>query len=388
MNRHSMIGLMLAAALLTAAAHAQDQSPIGELMLHPKVEQRATPPTRNYVRLSDPRLMYLAAGGQVMISDDDGQIWTQGTKIPTPRGTAFAPRGDGGTITIRARSGAIIVVYLDWTSKNWRGPDKTLHAWSVRSLDDGQTWADQQMIFDGYCGAIMDIIQTKDGHIVVPVQAWLPDRGRHGQYAYVSSDDGQTWTRSNLVDAEETGSGGHAGTFEAALTQLSDGRLWMLLRSTEKLGRLYQAFSRDNGLTWEEVGPTDIDSSSSPAAVLRLQSGRLAMVWNRLHPATTTDLISAPSNEVTAEARRNVKGPKPQVPHREDLWLAFSEDDGRSWTEPVVIAKQKGNWLAYCRIFEVKPGELWIDAAQGGLVITLHEKDFVDDGSSFSYPQR
>lgn len=367
-------------------ARGQDREPIGDLLLHPKCEQRLGSAPRTLIRLDEARLMYVGADGQVVFSHDDGKTWTEGKKIPPAQGTRFAARSERHTTAIKARSGVIAVLYLDWGSKDWRSKDKHLHVWSVRSLDDGQTWTDRQMIFDGYCGAIMDMIQTQNGQIVAPVQAWLPDRGRHGQYTYVSSDDGKTWTRSNLIDAEETGTGDSAGTFEGTLSQLKDGRLWMLMRTTEKMGRFWQAFSRNNGLTWEEVRATAIDTSSSPAALTRLHSGRLVMVWNRLQPSATGDFVSAPSNESTAAARRSAER-KPKTPHREELSLAFSEDDGRTWTEPAVIAKQKGNWLAYPRVFEIRPGELWIDTAQGELTITLHEKDFVNAGSSFSYPQ-
>ena len=45
---------------------------------------------------------------------------------------------------------------------------------------------------------------------------------------------------------------------------------------------------------------------------------------------------------------------------REELSLAFSADDGKTWTPGVVIARQKGGQLAYPYLFERRPGELWI----------------------------
>ena len=45
---------------------------------------------------------------------------------------------------------------------------------------------------------------------------------------------------------------------------------------------------------------------------------------------------------------------------REELSLAFSEDDAKTWTKPVVIARQPGGGLSYPFVFERRPGELWI----------------------------
>ena len=63
--------------------------------------------------------------------------------------------------------------------------------------------------------------------------------------------------------------------------------------------------------------------------------------------------------------------------HRLELSIRFSDDDGKNWTAPVVIARIKNGWLAYPYLFEAHPGELWITTMQGGLHARLFEKDFV-----------
>jgi hypothetical protein len=55
----------------------------------------------------------------------------------------------------------------------------------------------------------------------------------------------------------------------------------------------------------------------------------------------------------------------------------FSGDDGKTWSEPVVIARSKKGWIAYPYVFETSPGELWITTMQGGLRVKLNERDFV-----------
>jgi len=48
--------------------------------------------------------------------------------------------------------------------------------------------------------------------------------------------------------------------------------------------------------------------------------------------------------------------------HREELSIAFSEDDGKTWTKPITFAKQRGGQLSYPYLFERRPGELWVIA--------------------------
>jgi hypothetical protein len=66
----------------------------------------------------------------------------------------------------------------------------------------------------------------------------------------------------------------------------------------------------------------------------------------------------------------------------------FSDDDGKTWSQPKVIArctekmKEKrlvggAKDLSYSYVFEAKPGELWITVWRGELRIKLSEKDFI-----------
>ncbi len=44
------------------------------------------------------------------------------------------------------------------------------------------------------------------------------------------------------------------------------------------------------------------------------------------------------------------------------LLLAFSEDDGKTWTKPVVLPSQQDGQLSYPYCLERRPGELWVIA--------------------------
>jgi lysophospholipase L1-like esterase len=164
---------------------------------------------------------------------------------------------------------------------------------------------------------------------------------------YVSADDGKTWQRTRFLDIG--GRGDHAGAIEGTLAELRDKRLWLLMRSYH--GYFYESFSRDFGLTWTDQKPSTIKSTGSPGKMKRLASGRLALLWSAIP---------------TRGYRR-----------REELSLSFSEDDGKTWSPPQVIARNKGGRVSYPHLFEHSPGLLWITTMQGKLRVSLKEEDFV-----------
>jgi sialidase-1 len=343
-----------------------------ELWIHPNCTPVPTDKVGQFVRLDDGSLLTIE-NNVAIVSADNGQTWSDLAPICENVGPGCVQLAGGGAGTLmRTASGALVCVYMDLRDYrfNWNTEtdelDADLDVWAVRSLDDGKTWVDRQKILDGYCGSLQNIIQTKTGHIVVPVQDAFSGPLRHVQYVFVSADDGATWTRSNVIDIG--GRGDHGGGFEATVVELTDGRLWMLIRTN--LDRFWSAYSDDHGYHWREIRPSDIDASSSPGYFLQLASGRIALAWNRL------------CAEGQTEPPRSGPGNASEVPTswmRDELSIAFSEDDGATWTEPVVIIRKKGANLAYPYIFEAAPGELWVIATQGAghPGVRLFEADFV-----------
>jgi hypothetical protein len=189
--------------------------------------------------------------------------------------------------------------------------------------------------------------------------------GHHTVLTYSSRDDGRSWTRSNVID--RGGVGHHGGVTEATIQQLRDGRIWMLFRTNWKV--FWQAFSSDDGRTWRDIAATDIDASSAPGLLHRLASGRLILIWNRYFPEGQDHFPLSGGDNQWSEV--------PVSNHRLELSVKFSDDDGRTWTEPVVIARRKSGWISYPYLFEPHPGTLWITTMQGGLRVALRESDFV-----------
>ena len=367
--------------MVASLAQGEDAAVPETRWIHPKCTVLPFAKASFFVELGDGRLMTVE-NGTTIVSEDDGSTWSEPRPIYEGEGPGRPTTMGFGSTTagplLRTRDGALILIYRDMDSYEWNWDDATasttgpcvLDIWSIRSLDEGKTWVDRQRLLDGYCGCINDIIQTTSGHIVVPVQDMLLDPVRHVQYTYVSADDGKTWQRSNMIDLG--GKGHHDGALEGSVAELSDGRLLMMLRTN--LGRLWEAYSNDHGHYWRVLRPSQMDASSAPPFIHRLASGRLALVWNRLYPEGQDSFAyghGLPFSEQWVSW------------HREELSLAFSDDDGASWSEPVVIARQKNASIHYPNIFERRPGELWVITDISGhgepgppVCLSLKEEDF------------
>ncbi|MCS7225081.1 MAG: glycoside hydrolase, partial [Armatimonadetes bacterium] len=249
----------------------------------------------------------------------------------------------------------LILVYLNFENYQFQWDEEKkepkegcrLEVWAIRSTDGGQTWKDHQRLLGGYNPNFFGLIQTRSGRIVVPLQHLVSDPGRLICCSFYSDDEGVTWKRSNWIDLG--GHGHHDGAFEPTVAELSDGRVLMLIRTS--LDRFWQAVSED-GRYWRIIMPSSIDSSNSPGHLLRLSSGRLLLAWNRLHP----------EGRVLPKQHAIQATEFPCSWHREELSIAFSEDDGRTWTKPIVVAKQPGGQISYPYLFERHPRTIWLIA--------------------------
>ena len=322
-----------------------------ERWIHPVFEPLDIETNGPFVAMPDGGLLTLDAEA-LTTSEDDGGTWSD----PRPASFGQHPREPASYYLLRARSGVLVLVYLDLVNCTFSWDDEAgepkpecrLELCSVRSLDDGRTWVDRQTLLHGYNANFFGFIQTRSGRLVVVAEHLVTQPGHWVACSLVSDDEGATWQSSNFIDIG--GHGHHDGATEPTVAELSDGRLLMLIRTN--LDRFWQATSDDGGRYWRTLEPSTIDASSAPGALLRLQSGRLLLVWNRLNP----------DGRVWEKTPGGQLSEYPASWHREELSYAFSEDDGATWTVPVVIARQPGGQLSYPYTFERRPGELWVFA--------------------------
>ena len=321
-----------------------------------------------FVRLADGSI-FAVGSASCGISKDGGATWAECYPVDQEK---FAM---GSPVAVQTRKGTIIVGFSNSKEMSKFIWDKTTHCYDpsitlptyiVYSKDYGKTWSPPVKLHDEWTGMNREILETKDGHVVFSTMTMRNNPGRHCVLTYISSDDGATWKPSILLDSPSS-AGDHGGLMEAAVTQLSDGRLWMLIRTNWDY--FYESYSHDNGFTWSAYQKTNIDASSSPAALLRLESGRIVLVWNRLYRKGENDIKRMRGDSNLAEVEASWQ--------RDELSMMYSDDDGKTWSTPFIIAENAttDKWLSYPHLFEPAKGVIWITSDFGNLRIAVREND-------------
>ena len=343
--------------------------------IHAKAEEIVGLKTGPFVRLDNGGLLTIEKN-MSCISMDEGKTWKKYSIFEDS--SRFDIRIE--RVLFKTSSGAIILAFAnDKERANWNwdpeisdSPGATIPTYAVRSLDGGKTWQDLQKLHEEWTGANRDIIETRDGNIIFTSMMLRHNPGHHTVVTYTSKTNGFNWIRSNVIDLG--GVGHHSGVTEATIEQLKDGKIWMLMRTN--WGVFWEAYSENEGLTWKQFRPTKIDASSAPGLLTRLKSGRLLLVWNRKFPEGQDDYPFSGGDGISSEVAHSN--------HRKELSIMFSEDDGKTWGESVVIAKaieqSPVQRVSYPRVFEANPGEVWITTTYAGfageVALKFLENDF------------
>lgn len=356
--------------LVFASSPAAGQSLPAEIEFDPRVRPLPHAYMGPFVQRPDGAVVGIERNTTI-ISRDGGRTWDSVPVFSDPQQAAAIDIRPERTL-LCTRNGTLILAFTNDREKRWTwsnelrdAPGAVLPTYVMRSTDGGRTWRDLQKLHDDWTGAVRDSIETRDGRILFTTMKILHAPGRHAVLTYSSDDDGVTWRASNLIDLG--GQGHHGGVTEPTLVERSDGSIWMLIRTN--WGEFWTAESFDGGRFWRVLKPSGIAASSAPGMVTRLASGWLVLVWNRLYPEGGDSFPLSGGDGLWSEV--------PVSNHREELSIAFSDDDGRNWSQPVVLARQTGKWLAYPYVFEAEPGALWITTMQGNVRIEVNEPDLL-----------
>ena len=275
-----------------------------------------------FTELGDGRILHVAGGGGSWknYSEDGGLTWT-----PMREQKLVDTNGDIVNGSSLARLSGSNSIGLVGTRPDSNGP--TTHAAGIRrrpdrpanhlvfwrSDDGGQTWQPPvQMTCSGInvCALQDVLLRTSSGRLVMPAYVSMgqvsgpanrpiPSCGKlvrnqwvstsahffdpHFCFVFVvySDDEGRSWHRNG--DGDLMILHDWATTFsyvnEPSVTEVAPGRLLMFMRTG--LGRLFQAWSHDNGETWTRPQATCLAATTTPAQIRTLPTGHLLCVWNQ-----------------------------------------------------------------------------------------------------------
>ncbi len=189
------------------------------------------------------------------------------------------------------------------------------------SSDSAKTWTEPVKLNQPNHTTRSNGIALSTGELLVPLHL----RGTKAGGVLKSSDGGQTWKRFGTV-ANPEGQGG-----EPTIAETKSGAVHMILRTKD--GQLWRSISRDHGETWSATEKTGLTATSSASHLLCTRDGTLVLTSN--------------------------PGP---VPLRFPLLLRTSHDEGKTWSEPTLLAdrpQKVGGWsTCYPSLTELPDGTL------------------------------
>ena len=214
-----------------------------------------------------------------------------------------------------------------------------------RSSDSAKTWSEPVKLNQPNHTTRSNGIRLSSGELLVPLHL----RGTKAGGVLKSSDGGQTWKRFGAV-ANPEGQGG-----EPTIAETKSGAVHMILRTKD--GQLWRSISRDKGETWSATEKTGLTATSSASHLMCTRDGTLVLTSN--------------------------PGP---VPLRFPLLLRTSRDEGKTWSEPTLLAdrpQKVGGWsTCYPALTELPDGTLvalWaqIKSSTGELYGDIHSARIV-----------
>ena len=171
------------------------------------------------------------------------------------------------------------------------------------------------------------------------------------------------------------------GRVHGSVVPSADGAALLQFFRSRLADHVYRSMSIDQGQSWSTPEATTLPNNNSSIQACRLNSGRLALIFNRFSLPSDLDGINALPD--WGEAR----WPRTRWP----LSIALSEDDGLSW--PWIRDLDTGfgfcgslNWtlngqLAYPTLIEGLPGELHVAYSWAGRqairYVCLNESDIL-----------
>jgi len=246
-------------------------------------------------------------------SRDGGKSWSAPAVLfggEAPGSDAGESYADPNIVIVSERRVMVFCVSLRHDEKVW--DLSRTRFWRRISEDGGESFGPVEELprhKKYYVGTTHPGMRLQNGTLIMgyswdqPAEAGHPADGEGTMDlvagVLISRDEGMTWQPGGDCYADTSRAENalpHAtnGLDEPAVVELPDGDLFMLARTGTN--RLWQSFSRDGGLTWEEPTPSPLTSHNCPAALLRPAGGAVLAVYNN-HPTRRFNLSAAISTD-------------------------------------------------------------------------------------------
>ena len=238
---------------------------------------------------------------------------------------------------LRMQNGEIGMVYL--IRMNWLD----MHIVLQRSDDGGSTWKEPVRCStrEGYFVINNDrVTRLSSSRIMIPAAEHRNKISTEGNVIFApavttffySDDDGRTWDEAK-TELSAAYRSCRSGLQEPGVIETAPGKICGWARTD--LGRQYEFFSEDNGITWSAAAPSRFTSPLSPMSMKRLKSGEIIAIWNPV-----------PLNNIMRENKA--------TGGRTPLVYSLSGDNGTTWSDPLPIEDDPDAGYCYTAILPME----------------------------------
>ncbi|HEV2491990.1 MAG TPA: sialidase family protein [Terriglobia bacterium] len=247
------------------------------------------------------------------------EVWAREPGVPCWNPVLFRDRHDG-----------------IWLFYKYGPSPRAWHS-ACRTSTDGITWSTPTYLPGGLPGGLADseilgpiknkpiLLSNGDvlaGSSVETSTSWQC-------WVEISGDDCRTWRKYGPIAVPGTVPGVPYGIIQPTVWETAPGKLKMLTRSTERIGAICTASSEDSGHTWTPARPTSLPNPNSGIDAVKMKDGTVALVYNHTRSGRTP------------------------------LNIAFSRDDGSTWSLPYVLEDEPGEY-SYPAVIQTRDGLLHI----------------------------
>jgi predicted neuraminidase len=326
--------VMLVVALAIAGSHrnaARAGEPEFERILGPEIRTGPYkhPACMTELKGGDLYLVYYGGAGEYAVDTGVfGARRPQGSRQWTPpRRIAHDPfRSVGNAVVWQAPDGLVWLFYVVRYGNTW----STSRVQVKVSHDQAETWSDASMLVldEGTLVRNRPIV-LNDGDYLLPLyhetghdtESTGPD-----SYSffvrYVRKD--RAWLKTGAIRSAR-------GNIQPAVAQLSDRELVAYCRRggdyrPETIGHIVRSESHDGGWTWTEGKDSSFPNPNAAVDLLKLQSGRLLLVYNRsMNRRTPLSLAVSEDQDRSWPVRRDLRAGDNDYGYP----IAFQASDGR-----------------------------------------------------------
>ncbi len=262
-------------------------------------------------------------------SRDYGLSWHEVTVAGETAGSMVRSPWSGDFLTVLCKTGHAHSEEWHTIHKSCEGRGFFVHR-SARGPDGPFTSSAVSSNNMGGFMARLPIPLRQRNRWIQPIQRRVENPYHPG--VLISDDDGKTWREIMLPSPPPHRiEWPHAGVrwqnygCEPTVVELSDGRLWMLIRTSQDCH--YESFSSDAGETWTTPAPSRFYATLTMPLLFRMNDGRILAVWNNSTPLPELDHDSQP------ELNKGEREGKSEdfFNNRDVIHAAISANDGKTW---------------------------------------------------------